>query len=388
MKIGILTLHRAVNDGAILQAYCLEQLLQASLPYAKVELIDYRPWRLEKFEYRCLLGRRFPFVNWHRWAKRRTLYAFISQYCALSPTKCITDNLDDAQHFIVKQKYDAIVVGSDIVWQVRRKRSAVPLAPNIYFLPGISGAKKIAFAASADRSDITFLSEEIQRTRLLRSIRDFDFISIRDKAAQGLLLQLGMEEVEFYHMPDPTILWDFSPIIDKPDGLLLSDKRVAGVAVASPSIKAQVTQLMLSRGYQVINLLGPKSKGQISLPVRYSLNQRLGVYPLLDLMVTDRFHGSIFTLKLSDAPVIFVEIAAAYPEGLSKGRDLFYRLGIEEMVWRYEGGKVPGGLLEKYISIWDTLTPDVKAKFELMKKLAHSKIDKIRQVLARGFALS
>jgi hypothetical protein len=218
---------------------------------------------------------------------------------------------------------------------------------------------------------------------LLQSVQDFDFISVRDEATRLLLLELGLTESQFSYMPDPTILWDLSSIVETPVGFDKSKGRLADVAVSSMFLKEQLTQLLSARGYQVVDLLGADVQNQLLLPPSDSLKQRLGVYPYLDLMITDRFHGSIFTLKLSDAPVVFVEVAVKYPGSLSKGRDLFRRLGLEEMVWRYKGGEAPEDLLDIYITIWEDLYPDVKQGLAFMKHLAENGLKQIREILGQ-----
>ncbi len=381
MKIGILTLHRSINDGAVLQAYCLQKLLQTRLPQARVELIDYRPWNLEKIEYRKLFTRRFPFVNHYKWSKRSSLQEFINQHCSLSTTSCTTNNLQKVQKFILNQHYDAIVVGSDVVWQIRENRAYLPI-PNIFWLTGLPGIKKISFAASADKSEKSLWQQEYIKKQLLDSLKDFHWISVRDEATEQILLNLGLAETQLSYMPDPTILWDFSSLLDTPKNITPSSKgKLAGIAVGSNQMSKTLTQIMVAKGYQVVNLLGSKLNGQLSLPLNYSLNQRLGIYPLLDFMVTDRFHGSIFTLKLSNAPLIFIEESDKYRDYPSKGRDLFQRLGIEAMVLRSEGGEVPDNLIDKYTAIWDDLSPDINKSLSTMRESAEENLKKFASIL-------
>ena len=42
MRIGISTYHSCLNDGAILQAYCLASALKERIQGAEVEIVDYR----------------------------------------------------------------------------------------------------------------------------------------------------------------------------------------------------------------------------------------------------------------------------------------------------------------------------------------------------------
>ena len=48
MKIGILTFHQSVNNGAVMQAYSLSKRIQQTYPNAEVEVIDYRMKKIRK----------------------------------------------------------------------------------------------------------------------------------------------------------------------------------------------------------------------------------------------------------------------------------------------------------------------------------------------------
>ena len=204
MKIGILTYHRSVNEGSVIQAYCLQQLVQSLVPKASVEIIDYRPSVVEKRDFRKLFSRHPPFVNLNQWNKRKILHLFLHRHCTLSQHKCQTDDLGKARQFVVEQKYDAIIVGSDTVWRVRHNIGDL-LAPNIYYLPDIHDPKKIAFAASFDLTDRMLLNAP-RRRELARMIRDFDFISVRDEMSLRYLKEFGLKDKKFTFMPDPTLL--------------------------------------------------------------------------------------------------------------------------------------------------------------------------------------
>jgi len=332
---------------------------------------------LKKRNFRSLVMRRYPFFNSQYWSKQKSLTSFLNKYCALSPGYC-TDDIDKAQKFIVDQNYDAIVVGSDTVWEVRENGGA-PLAPNIYTFPNKGGTKKLAFAVSADQTKKALLKQNGRDGQLLSNINSFDYISVRDENTRQILLDIGLSDTEIVYMPDPTILWDFSPLVEEPPDLDTGKKGLAGVGIADPFLKKRFTQLLNAEGFLVINLLGQKVNGQLGLPSNYSLNQRLGIYKYLDFMVTDRFHASIFGLKLGNAPVLFVERGAVYQESISKGRDLFKRLDIEDMVWRCEGRQVPRNLLEQYHVQWEKLNLDnksIKSNLDILRNKSDKQLEK------------
>ncbi len=378
MKIGILTLVRSINDGAVLQAIALQRLLQAHLPSADIEIVDFQTASIEKQERRNLWRRRPPFIYFSARQKRRSVQHFLRKEARLSAESLISDDLRDAQHFLNAQQYDHIVVGSDVVWQTRP--GSLPLPPNIFFLPGIA-SKKYAFAASADRSDRTLWPQGQPAAHLADLLADFSFISVRDQTTKAYLTQLGVAEDVAHYMPDPTLQYDITQFAELPTGIKAAGQPLAGVAVSGMRLRQQLTDQLHTLGFQVINLLGTTLDGQRNAP-QATLAQRLGVYALLDFMVTDRFHGSIFTLKLAGCPTIFVEPIAKYPHADSKGRDLFGRIGIADFVWRYDPDDEQAKSLQAYLSAWEANPPPIAHNLAQLAASAQPKVSKLIDLLA------
>jgi hypothetical protein len=378
MKIGILTYHRVINDGSVVQAYCLQNLLLQLFPDAGIEIVDYRSRRSLIDECRFVLNKYPPFFNAEGYRKVRNFRKFIRQNLLLSPKSCVTDRLETACTFVARQKYDAIFVGSDTVWEARFGAYA-PNPPNIFYLPHIKGVIKVAFAASADPVRPEFLENRETLARLGKHIADFDYISVRDDATIQYLTGLGIEADRIRFLPDPTCLYDFGHIAEAPDWEHL--KPLAGVSIGGKLREAVVPQLR-ENGYNIIDLRTLTVNGMPSNELNDSLNRRLGVYQLLDFMVTDRFHSSLFTLILAEAPVLMVETAEKWPQPNGKGRDLFQRLGIEPMVWRHcEKEEVPDNLIKTSLMMWQTLKPDIKGQFAAVKQKALCELETIGERL-------
>ena len=382
MKIGILTYHRIVNEGSVLQAYCLSKYLRQHFPDDHIEIIDYRSWMVEKKEYRQAYTWKPPFVkNYDHRAKLHSLRAFLKTNCPISRKFIITDKIDKARRFIKNQNYDAIFVGSDTVWEVRKNGGAA-LAPNIYFLPNVTGPKKIAFAVSADQTDTKFLKDSKRCRALADMINDFEFKAIRDDFTFNFLKALGVSNKKINYLPDPTLLYNFAEIVSVSENLDTGGKPLAGVAVASTQIREQATRFFQSHGFAVINILGTNLPGQLHVPRHYSLNQRLGIFSQLTALVTDRFHGTIFTLKLSQAPVMFIEPHNKYPKQNSKGRDLLQKLNLEHMVFHVNDNGMESGEFEKYFLCKEQTSKDaILAGIHNLQVSATQHIENIKAIL-------
>ena len=326
MKIGILTYHRVINEGSVLQAYCSQQWLKSKYPKADVQIIDYRPSFVERREMMKWFRKKPPFLNFTEIAKYRKIDNFRNNFLSVTNDKYQSDKLQDTQEFIQKLKFDIIFVGSDTVWEVRENGGS-PLAPNIYFLPNIN-AKKIGLAVSMDQTDDNLLFGK-RADDLTGLMNEFSYIGYRDQTTYSYLDKMKVEKLKHFYLPDPSLLWDFTELKEEPVFNMSSGTKWAGVAVGKPKLRLQLTETLVKKGYKVINLLGLPVKGQNQMPFSTTYGQHLGIIANLQLMVTDRFHQSIMALRLANAPIVFIENSNKYIEKASKGRDLFSRLNID-----------------------------------------------------------
>jgi len=374
LKVGILTYHRVANDGSILQAYCSQKILSSHFPEARVEIIDYSPARLWWTEHRKILSKRQPFIRPWVLTRMKSMRQFVRNYLVLSSHSCSTDNLQKAVAFVENQKYDIVFVGSDTVWEARYSKY-VPPAPNIYYLPGLNRIKKVSYAASADPVRPEFISNEKLLKTIGAHIKAFDYITVRDQATFKYLLQLGLTPEDIHFMADPTLQCEFKELIQPPK---INKKRpLAGVGLGGRGKNEIVFQLK-QRGYDVVDLGDFTLNGKLIPGAVQSVHIRLGIFSVLDFLITDRFHGSIFAIKLAGAPVVFVESSEKWPEANSKGRDLFQKLSIESMVWRYDGKNVKSDLIDYYLSLWAGMEIELKTKLaSLRDSHFHEKIEQM-----------
>ena len=115
MRVSIITFHRAVNYGAVLQAYALQEKIRQL--GNEVEIIDYRCPLIEE-EVSPLAGfrkknglvssmKKFVF----RIIKNRAFNKFMKKRLNLSTPYYVNDELPETNG-----KYDCYITGSDQVW--------------------------------------------------------------------------------------------------------------------------------------------------------------------------------------------------------------------------------------------------------------------------------
>ena len=146
-KIRVVTYHRAINNGAVLQAFSLLAALKKKFPSDDVKILDYQPLNFSFYEiFKFLkLYRKDPFFNMKRF--------FVFQ-------KSIKKKMDLARpslfsslaSYINQKKINLLVVGSDCVWRLS-KNPLHPRFPSIYWPEKNINSKKISYAASAYNAD-------------------------------------------------------------------------------------------------------------------------------------------------------------------------------------------------------------------------------------------
>lgn len=196
MKIGILTFHSALNVGAVLQAYCLQEYLLRS--GCEVEFIDYQPTK-ERLSLRNFVGRGLG-QTFQKWED--LYYTFYYQQNGRFNRVLNCGQTRYRTHVELKSnppKCELYIAGSDQIWNFGFSRRF----DEAYFLEfGDYEVKRIAFAASIGQNVIPDELREIFSENLKR----FDRISVREKSSVKLISELANEGQEVEQICDPTFL--------------------------------------------------------------------------------------------------------------------------------------------------------------------------------------
>ena len=204
MKIGILTLSASDNCGSLLQAYALKKALET---YGLVEIINFsskESHAVYDVPHYCALKRFFCKKKIQILSKASNDYKnFRHAYMHINGKEFFFDDLKE-----LSQKYDAIVVGSDQVWNVQMGDFS-----EAFFL-GWTNSKKVAYAPSLGGKHLK-LSRDYDCIK--RWLNDFSFISVREESGKACL-----EEVVGRKVPkllDPTLIVDaktWECMVDEP----------------------------------------------------------------------------------------------------------------------------------------------------------------------------
>lgn len=198
MKIGIITMHRVLNIGSVLQAYATQRAFE-KLGYDS-ELIDYiniskeapsLKSKILSLGLNVLLG--FP-----KQKRRRRLQRFFNAYI-----KCSRQSYNK---FSIRQNppiYDIYCTGSDQVWNPRYIEDDTNFM--LGFVP--KGKKRISYASSFATDNIPVEFEKLYAEYLSK----YEYISVREKTGVDIVKRLTGKKARL--VCDPTLLlgvdeWD------------------------------------------------------------------------------------------------------------------------------------------------------------------------------------
>lgn len=190
MKLGILTAGRTNNNGTDIQAYAMQKLF--SEYNNDTEIINYICPKLErshrlinKFSVGNIL--RIPYRIFNNVAHNR----FRKKYLVTS--KKVYTNVELCQN-----DYNMIVVGSDQVWNLDITGNDLS-----FYLPFKTKTRKISYAASLGRTELSIWDKEFKISSLLN---DFASVSVREKSGVEAMRNIG---VSARHDLDPILCADF-----------------------------------------------------------------------------------------------------------------------------------------------------------------------------------
>ncbi len=208
MKIGILTLfHGNANWGGVLQGYALKNVLESSIPNAEVDIIRYRSKTNIIYKGNLQRAKQYsPVVALKKWwerifDKRKRISRYLAKRRRIF--KQFRDTVyvphvtyTDAMLKELADDYDCLICGSDQIWNPNVARPA-------YFLQGVEGCHKVAYAASIARDDLS----PRERKVILPLICKFDDVSVREKTAQEFLTRYIGDKKEIHEVLDPALVY-------------------------------------------------------------------------------------------------------------------------------------------------------------------------------------
>ena len=306
MKTAIITLHYAHNYGAVLQAWALKHALEGM--GHEVQFVNYKGTR-DAARYlrptpnfvgrreivkpgglkRYLEGRRDAQYAQPAWVVRQQAFeAFIREKLLGGDPPAVT--LED----LPRMEVDAFVCGSDQVWS-----NKITDGPNpVYYMAFETKARRVAYAASMG----PVVCDEAQTERIRGWLEAFDAIAVREQDLGRWIAGLLPGREAPTVVSDPTLLLnsaDYAPLlqdIPEPAGSYVLAYFTEDDSRSMPMAKA----LAAAKGKPLIaireRLRRSDDGADFVQTAQATPGQFLTYIKNADCMITDSFHGTVFSV--------------------------------------------------------------------------------------------
>lgn len=319
--IAIITFHRALNYGAVLQAYALQKILLDGGFDAKI--IDYRCNFIETlykpFGTKNLHSPKYKVVkllkSFSLLKKRRAFDEFSKKHLALTEPFKSAEELSE-----ISRGFDIIISGSDQVFN-----PAAAGDEYTYFLDFVPDEiKKISYGASFGFSDFDQNVKKYMGSLLSR----FSAVSVRETTGAALVREMTGRDAPV--VLDPTFLFDketWEKIAEKPNKIPEKYVLVYMMEGCIHTIN-KARELAKKRGCGLV-LLNPTFKQQLRCRdfIRLSASspeEFVWLFAHAEAVVTNSFHGMAFSLIFEKD--FYVE--ASNGDKASRITDLLCELGL------------------------------------------------------------
>ena len=300
MKVGIMSMQRVVNYGSFLQAYGLRSVIEEM--GHSVEFVDYLPEPSLIPEAQSSRGSRLlskakkllrlasPSYREYRNRQIRMNQSFSAFYDAYQKEFLPAQGIGDERNYC--PELDALVIGSDEVFNCTQPGSLVGYSLQL-FGKDHRAKKLVSYAASFGSTTLEKLEQYQVADEIGKYLKGFDTISVRDDNSAEIVSKLtGLSAGQ--HI-DPVLLYDF-PEAEEIAISLRNYIVVYAYAGRIQDAEAEEIRRFAKKHQKKILCLG------FYQPFcdEYILASPLEVLAYIkhaDYVVTDTFHGSVFSIK-------------------------------------------------------------------------------------------
>lgn len=324
MRVGTLTFHWASNYGAVLQAFALQRFLNEH--GVETEIISYVPRRANLILLVDRL-RRMKFadlVREHRLRRFRKSHLDVSRRTYRSGA-----SLRNAA-----QPYDALVCGSDQIWNewfTLKSEGASNLSYYLDFVP--AGVARISYAASFGTDRLSDPVVELVQPELAK----FQAISVREESAAEILAAMGLGSTV---VVDPTLLLPAEAY----RGLIDGEEPVTSYRLFSYLLHRDQSVAERVRGWLcATHFAGERLYGDDPI----SISEWLYHLSHAELVLTNSFHGVVFSL-IFKRPFIVVPVQGAGDTMNGRFATLLAGVGLSDrMIEEFDEARVAQLLTEE-----------------------------------------
>lgn len=289
-KIGIVTKIDNNNYGNRLQNYALSTFISNNYDFVEVITLNNIPQLNNCNSFiKCFLKRiKYAriFIKFRKTNARLDNFNSFNKYINFSEKKY--DNFNRVK----SGEYDAIIVGSDQVWNYNFDM------PDLFLGINVDVDKIYSYSASFG---VSYIPKYLKK-RYYDGLNKFKEISVREEVGSKIVKDL-LNKDTYVHI-DPTMLLsvdDWSLIAKKPENLI-SKKYILNYFLGDipEDRKKEIERIAQENNCEIINILDKNDPFYISGPSEFLYLEKNAF-----LICTDSFHSSVFAILYNRPFVVF-----------------------------------------------------------------------------------
>lgn len=361
-KVGILSMQRIKNYGSFLQAYGLRKLIEEQ--GYEVEYVDYHVEEpiikdnlngkndkitkaLKTLEGDAPLIQKIQYIM-HKKNFGKKYYGVLG--------------LTEEPNY--NPKLDTLVIGSDEVFNCIQSNKNVGYSLEL-FGKNNNAKKVITYAASFGNTTISKLEKYNKKDEVADLLNKIDIISARDNNT-GKIIETISDKKVVYNL-DPVLAYDYMNKCEEIPDINVKEKFIIVYAYSnriSDSESKYIKEFAKENNLKVYSIGGAQKCADKFIDC--SPFEALGYFKKAEIVITDTFHGSIFSIitKRNFVTLVRKSVGNAYGNE-EKLTDLLERLSLKDRI-TYDIKNI-NGILDNKIN-YDKVNEILKEQRELSKK--------------------
>lgn len=302
MKVGILSMQRIKNWGSFLQAFALKGTIEElghecsfldikqnvgladsevlsndkSRPLFLIRLSNLFSYILKGQLLSCLRGKAY---------QKKFNQKYNEEFLPLLGI--------DKDSYECDKAFDLVVIGSDEVFNCTQTKSYWGRTLHL-FGEGIEAKKIITYAGSFGKTTLDSLEDCNLTDQISNALKNISNISVRDENSYSIIENLTDKKPVM--SIDPAMIFDFSPFL--PENMPIKDYLIVYTyqgRITDPDTIKTIKDYAVSKNKKIVSLYCYYSWCDYSL-VADTPFQLLAYFANADYVVTDTFHGSVFSM--------------------------------------------------------------------------------------------
>lgn len=330
-KIGILSMQRIKNYGSFLQGFALKTILEEM--GHKVEFVDYHVEEpiikneTTNSQKNDKIAKALEALKGDEPLKQKIQYIIHKKNFGKKYYKLL--GLTEEPNY--NPELDALVIGSDEVFNCIQSNKNVGYSLELFGKDN-KAKKLISYAASFGNTTLEKLEKHNKKEEIGSLLSKFDAISVRDKNSGSVIENITDKKVE-YHL-DPVLAYDYMNECKKIPEIKSKEKYMI-VYAYSGRISAEESEYI--KKYAKKNNLKVYSIGGAQKCADKFIDcspfEVLAYFKNAELVITDTFHGTIFSViaKRNFVTLVRKSVGNAYGNE-EKLTDLLQRLNLKDRI--------------------------------------------------------